>query len=137
MRKILTGMAMLACMVLFTGGLAWSEEPLVKSLPPSVIKTVPECGDMNVDAVATTQIKVTFSKEMIDGSWSWSQISDETFPKIIGKPRYLDDKKTCVVDVKLEPNKTYVIWLNSAKFHGFKDTDGNPAVPYLLYFKTK
>jgi RNA polymerase sigma-70 factor (ECF subfamily) len=118
-------------------GFAWGQEPSVNSLPPSVIKTVPECGVTNVDAATTTQIQVTFSKEMMDGSWSWSQISDETFPQIVGKPRYLDDKKTCVIDVKLEPKKTYVIWLNSKKFGGFKDVNGNSSVPYLLVFQTK
>jgi hypothetical protein len=38
--------------------------------------------------------------------------------------------------VKLEPGKTYVIWLNSQKFRNFKDKDGQPAVPYLLVFET-
>src|SRR5688572_22900742 len=109
----------LAGLVLFTVRMARAEDPSVKSLPPSVIKTVPECGNTNVDAAATTQIKVTFSKGMMDGSWSWSQIADETFPQITGKPRYLDDKKTCVVDVKLQPKKTYVIWLNTQKFGNF------------------
>ena len=127
----------LAGLVLFAVGIARAEEPSVKSLPASVIKTVPESGNTNVDATATTQIKVTFSKGMMDGSWSWSQISDETFPQLIGKPRYLDDKKTCVVDVKLQPKKTYVIWLNSQKFGNFKDADGKSAVPYLLVFQTK
>jgi hypothetical protein len=79
-------------LVLFVG-MARAEEPLVRSLPASVVKTVPEVGSTAVDAKATTQIKVTFSKEMMDGSWSWSQISDETFPQIIGKPRYLDETK--------------------------------------------
>lgn len=112
------------------------EAPSVKSMPPSVVKTVPECGDVKVDTAVTTQIKVTFSKEMMDGSWSWSQMSSDTFPQIIGKPRYLGDKKTCVVDVKLEQKKTYIIWLNSQKFGNFKDTDGKSAVPYLLVFQT-
>jgi len=80
---------------------------------------------------------VTFSKDMMDGSWSCSQVSDESFPQIIGKPRYLDDKKTCVVNVKLVPKKTYVIWLNSQQFRNFKDADGKSAVPYLLVFETK
>jgi RNA polymerase sigma-70 factor (ECF subfamily) len=126
-----------AGLVLFAVGVARAEEPSVKSLPPSVIKTVPECGSTAVDPAATTQIKVTFSKGMMDGSWSWSQISDETFPQLIGKPRYLADKKTCVVDVKLQPKKTCVIWLNSQKFVNFKDADGKSAVPYLLVFETK
>jgi hypothetical protein len=120
----------LAGLGLFAVGIARAEEPSVKSLPPSVIKTVPECGNTKVDATATTQIRVTFSKDMMDGSWSWSQISDETFPQIIGKPRYWDDKKTCVVNVKLQAKKTYVIWLNSQRFGNFKDADGKSAVPY-------
>ena len=125
------------CLVWLIGGIAGAEELSVKNLPPSVVKTVPQCGDTSVDAAATTQIKVTFSKEMMDKSWSWSQISNETFPQIVGKPRYLEDKKTCVVDVKLEPKKTYVLWLNSRKFGNFKDADGRSAIPYLLVFETK
>ena len=87
--------------------------------------------------MATTQIKVTFSKDMMDGGWSWSQISDESFPQRMGKPRYLDDKRTCVMNVKLLAKKTYVIWLNSQKFGNSKDADGKSAVPYLLVFETK
>ena len=123
--------------VLLAAGLAWGQEPSVKSMAPSVVKTVPEAGAMNVDAATTTQIKVMFSKEMMDGSWSWSQMSKDSFPQIVGKPKYLEDKKTCVIDVKLEPKKTYVIWVNTQKFGNFKDTDGNSAVPYLLVFQTK
>lgn len=130
-------MAVLVCSVLVATGIAWGQEASVKSLPPSVVKTVPESGDIKVDAATTTQIKVTFSKEMTDKSWSWSQISADSFPQMVGKPKYLDDRKTCVIDVKLEPKKTYAIWVNSEKFTGFKDTDGKSAVPYLLVFQTK
>jgi RNA polymerase sigma-70 factor (ECF subfamily) len=107
----------------------------VDATPPVVVKTVPQAGMKNVNA-KTTEIQVTFSKDMTNESWSWSQLSDETFPKIIGKPKYLKDKRTCVVTVKLEADKTYAIWLNSEQFHNFKDADGRPAVPYLLVFKT-
>src|SRR5439155_18954943 len=111
------------------------EEITVEAMPPVVVKTVPQAGMTNVDA-KTTEIQVTFSKEMMDESWSWSQLSDDTFPKINGKPKYLKNKRTCVVTVKLEPDKTYAIWLNSEKFGNFKDADGRSAVPYLLVFKT-
>ena len=127
----------LVCAVCLLAGVTWAEGPSVKSLPPSVVKTVPQSGDTNIDPVGIKQIKVTFSKDMMDGSWSWSQISAETFPKIVGKPRYLDDKRTCFVDVELEAKKTYVIWLNTEKFSGFKDADGKAAVPYFLVFQTK
>lgn len=111
-----------------------SAAPRVETMPPVVVKTVPEAGDTKV-AASTKEIRVTFSKPMQDGSWSWSQISTETFPKIAGKPHYLEDRKTCVLPVKLEAGKTYVLWLNSQKFRNFKDTAGRPAVPYLLVFE--
>jgi len=99
------------------------------------VKTVPEAGAATVDP-KLTQIKVTFSKDMLDNSWSWAKLADESFPTIDGEPKYLADNRTCVLPVKLQPEKTYAIWLNSGKFNNFKDRDGRSAVPYLLVFKT-
>jgi RNA polymerase sigma-70 factor (ECF subfamily) len=118
-----------------TVSFARTDEFSVESAPPVIVKTLPQAGAADVDA-KTTEIQITFSKDMMDQSWSWSQLSDESFPKITGKPKYLKDKRTCVVSVKLEPGKTYAIWLNSEKFDNFKDAEGRPAVPYLLVFKT-
>jgi RNA polymerase sigma-70 factor (ECF subfamily) len=84
-----------------------------------------------------TEVKVTFSKDMQDGTWSWVTLSKESFPNVDGKPRYLLDKRTCVLPVKLEPGKTYAIWVNRKKFGHFKDAKGRSAVPYLLVFRTK
>jgi RNA polymerase sigma-70 factor (ECF subfamily) len=112
-----------------------ADDITVETARPVVIKTIPQAGATDIDS-NTVEIQVTYSKDMMDKSWSWSQLSDETFPKTIGKPKYLKDKRTCVVAVKLEPGKTYAIWLNSDKFDNFKDTDGRSAVPYLLVFKT-
>lgn len=108
------------------------------SAPPVVVKTVPAAGAADVDP-SLGEIRVTFSKDMTDKSWSWGQLSDDTFPKPAGdKPiAYDKDKRTCVMKVKLEAGKTYAIWLNSEKFTNFKDADGRPAVPYLLVFQTK
>lgn len=111
--------------------------PSIKSMPASVINTVPQSGDPQVDAAKVNEIRVTFSKDMADPGWSWSQISDATFPPATGKPHYEKDRRTCVYPCKLEPGKTYVLWLNSAKFGEFKDADGRSAVPYLLVFETK
>lgn len=115
---------------------ARSDEVALETVPPVVVKTVPEAGVNDVDP-ALTEIKVTFSKEMSDGSWSWVTLSADSFPKTDGKPKYLDNKRTCVLPVKLEPGKTYAIWVNSQKFENFKDSAGRSAVPYLLVFKTK
>jgi hypothetical protein len=109
----------------------------VKSMPPSVVKTVPAAGATDVEP-ALTELSFTFSKDMLDGNWSACQISDDTFPQPgVGKMHYLPDKRTCVMPVKLEPGKTYVIWLNRGQFQNFRDTQRNSAVPYLLVFQTK
>ena len=108
----------------------------IDSMPPVVVKSVPEAGAKNVSP-GVTEIKVMFSKEMMDNSWSWSTAWKDSSPEIIGKPYYEADHKTCVVKVKLEPGKTYGYWLNSQKFGNFKDAKGHSAVPYLLVFQTK
>jgi RNA polymerase sigma-70 factor (ECF subfamily) len=113
-----------------------ADDVTLESVPPVVVKTVPEAGAGEVDP-KLTEIKVTFSKEMEAGSWSWVRHSKDSFPKMDGKPKYLKDKRTCVLPVKLEAGKTYAIWVNSEKFGNFKDSDGRSAVPYLLVFKTK
>ena len=109
----------------------------VKNLPPVVVRTEPQSGDTKVDATKVTEVRVTYSKEMMDQSWSWSQLSDDTFPKTTGKPSYDKERRTCTLPVKLEPGKTYAFWLNSEKFGNFKDASGQSAVPYLLVFETK
>lgn len=108
----------------------------IESMPPVVVKTFPEAGSKEV-AAGEMEIRVTFSKAMKDGSWSWSTAWKDSSPEMVGKPRYDADGKTCVIKVKLEPGKTYGYWLNSQKFVNFKDKGGHSAVPYLLVFQTK
>lgn len=110
-----------------------------ESAPPVVVKTVPEAGIRDVDP-NLSEISVTFSRDMRDRSWSWCHESEETFPKATGQPSYQTDKRTCVMPVKLEPGKTYTIWLNwkdGTEAQNFKDEQGHSAAPYLLVFKTK
>lgn len=108
----------------------------IDSFAPVVVKTVPEAGTKNVPP-GEYEIKVTFSKEMRDHSWSWSTAWKDSDPQVIGEPKYDSDHKTCILKVKLEPDKTYGYWLNSQNFHNFKDAQGHSAVPYLLVFQTK
>jgi hypothetical protein len=114
-----------------------SEKLPLAHQPPVVVKTSPEAGDQEVDP-SITEIRVTYSKRMMDKSWSWSTDTGlGEFPEIDGQIRYLEDGRTCVMPVKLKPGTTYAIRLNSAKFHNFKDAENRPAVPYLLTFKTR
>ena len=108
----------------------------IGTFAPVVVKTVPEAGSKDVPP-GEYEVRVTFSKEMTDGSWSWSTAWENSTPEIIGKPHYDADHKTCVLKVKLVAGKTYGWWINSPKFHGFQDTQNHPAIPYLLTFQTK
>jgi hypothetical protein len=123
------------CTAAVLGFPAPAAEPTIESAPPVVVATLPSAGSQTVDP-AITEIKATFSKNMQDGSWSWSTWGEENFPEVSGKIHYLSDQRTCVLPVKLKPGKFYAIWLNSDKFKNFTDAEGRPAVPYLLTFRT-
>lgn len=124
-------------LVVFCGDLAArAEEPTVGNAPPVVVSTAPRAGQTDV-APGTSEIRVTFSRPMRNGGWSWVKLSDASFPKTIGNPHFLDDQHTCVLPVSLEPGKSYAIWLNKPPFENFQDQDGRKAVPYLLVFQTR
>lgn len=131
---------MLACAVVHTivfGGVAVrAEEVTLEAAAPVVVKTVPVAGAKDVDP-KVAEIKVTYSKPMMDKSWSPTQVSADSFPKVAGQPKYLADMKTFVLPVKLEAGRTYAILLNSERFRNFQDKAGHAALPYLLVFRTK
>ena len=135
MKTLVLFPSLLACLMAGSAP-ALAQEIDLATAPPVVVKTVPEAGADAVDP-GLTEIKVTFSKDMQDKSWSWCTASDDSFPKAGGDPSYEDDSRTAVLPVKLERGKTYALWINTDRFKNFKDADRRPAVPYLLVFKTK
>ncbi len=104
--------------------------------PPFVKETFPKHGVTDVDP-AVKEISVTFNEPMRDGNFSWCTDDRAKFPVTTGKPYYDKSMKKCILPVKLEPGTTYIIWLNSPKFDNFKDIAGNPAIPFVLVFKTR
>ncbi len=114
-----------------------TDEVSLDTLPPSVVRTVPLCGDDAVDP-NLSEISVTFSKDMkVTGHcWSWCSVQEGSFPVLSGATEFLGDSRTCVLHVALEPEKTYAIWINVDQFQSFQDTKGHSAVPYLLVFRT-
>lgn len=132
-RIVLVALGLVAIVL---GRPAPAEDIDLQSWVPVVIKTVPASGTVNVDP-KTREIKITFSKDMMDGSYSLAYKAEkDQFPKLDGKPKF-QDKRTIVVPVKLEAGRTYALWVNTETSTGFKDEDGRVAVPYLIVFKTK
>lgn len=133
--KLIAQLSVITAGLLLAAASASADDISPTSIPPVVVKTVPESGATNVPA-GETEIQVTFSKPMMSNSWSWSTAWQDSEPEFIGTPAYDTDSKTCTVKVNLEAGKTYGFWLNSQKFQNFKDILGRPAVPYLLVFQT-
>lgn len=131
-----TNLVLLATSLALSAFCAVGQAQDIDSIAPVVVKTVPEAGIKDVPP-GECEIKITFSKEMADGSWSWSSAWQDSTPEGKDKPHYDANHKICILKVKLDPNKTYGYWINSQSFHNFRDTQGHPAVPYLLVFHTK
>jgi hypothetical protein len=104
--------------------------------PPRVVTTSPLNGTQDVDP-ALTKLSVTFNEPMQDGSWSWAYADKNQFPDMTGQPYYLDGNTKNILPVKLEPNKDYVIWLNTSRFQNFKNQRGVPSAPFKLAFRTR
>jgi RNA polymerase sigma-70 factor (ECF subfamily) len=110
--------------------------PTLDWLPPVVVRTEPASGARDV-AWGPAEIRVTFSKEMADESWSWCSAWQGSIPESMSPSAYDATGRTCALKVDLQPATTYAFWLNSDTYHNFQDRGGRPAVPYLLIFRTR
>jgi len=123
-------------------------EPISPTGPPTVVRTEPANFADNVPA-DLKQISVTFDQQMMNRSWSWTQLDRKTFPKMVGRPGYDRERKTCTLRVKLKPGTLYFVGINYNPLErspgaqgetrlrrGFKSASGKAAKPYALVFAT-
>ncbi len=95
------------------------QEERSKANAPKVIALSPANGATNVDP-DLKEIKVTFDRPMNKTSWSFCQKSDRDFPENAGMPSYDESGTVITMPVRLVPNKTYNIYLNSPPYLGFQ-----------------
>lgn len=100
---------------------------------PSVISMNPGNGTSGVSPY-TTQLVVTFSEPMA-GGFSWTGGGPE-FPETTGKPYWAADQRTCVLPVRLKPNWSYRVGLNSPSHKNFKSASGTPLDQVVWRFTT-
>ena len=101
---------------------------------PKVVSTFPPAEA--VIPAGIDRIAVTYDRRMQDKSWSFTTGGEQKFPEVAGQPVMSDDHLTIVLPVKLRPNTTYVVWMNSGRYLNFKDEQGQAAEPYRLTFTT-
>jgi hypothetical protein len=100
---------------------------------PKVVTTFPANGSKVPPSVA--ELKVTYDHRMA-ASWSFATGGEKAFPEVEGQPSLSDDSITISLPVRLAPNQTYVVWLNTERYKNFKGEDGISAEPYRLTFST-
>lgn len=105
------------------------------SSPPSVVAFDPPNGAVDVDPEKAL-LRATFDRAM-EGSWAWVTEARATFPEMAGQGYFEPDGRTAALPVKLEPGRTYVVWLNSAEHLLFRDVAGTPARPLRWTFTTR
>jgi beta-lactamase regulating signal transducer with metallopeptidase domain len=112
-----------------------SEELKRKVRLPRVASLEPPNGASNVDP-NLKEIRVTFDMPM-GGGMSWVG-SGPNFPE---RPegqniRWSEDKRTCIMPVRLKPNWQYQISLNSPSHINFQSEGGVPLEPVKYTFST-
>lgn len=106
-------------------------KPLIR---PVVTQTQPIAFSDNVNP-EVREISVTFSRPMMNFSWSWVG-GGEHYPETTGDSSYDKDRKTCTLPVKLKPGQWYWIGINSEYYHYFQTEKHIPAKPYMILFAT-
>ena len=101
---------------------------------PHAVVLEPANGATQVDAASVTVLRATFDRPM-EGSWSWVREGGD-FPETTGSAYFEEDGRTAALPVRLEPGRTYVVWLNSSRYQLFRDASGTPAPPLRWSFST-
>jgi beta-lactamase regulating signal transducer with metallopeptidase domain len=113
-----------------------SEKKLPKTNWPTIVSTSPKIGATDVDP-ATTEISVTFDRDMDVGGYSWTG-GGEFYPKSPeGTTPVWKDKRTCVLPVQLKREAFYRVGINASSFQNFRSELGVPAETTAIYFATK
>jgi len=107
---------------------------LALGAPPTVIQTIPQNGDQDVNP-KLREIRIVFDQDMTTGRNFSICGGGENFPNIIGNPKWLN-KRTLVMRVKLLADHEYQFGINCLGAANFRSAQGESAIPYPVSFRT-
>jgi beta-lactamase regulating signal transducer with metallopeptidase domain len=102
---------------------------------PNIVATSPAIGATDVDP-GLKEITVTFDQDM-GGGYSWTGGGPDYPPTPKGQKAQWQDKRTCVLPVKLEAGRYYRVGINSTSYQNFRSAAGVSAEPSAIYFTTQ
>ncbi len=111
------------------------ESHIVPANAPAIVSTSPANGATGVDP-DLAEITVTFDQDM-DKGFSWTGGGPQFPPSADGARPHWQDKRTCVMPVKLESGHHYRVGINAPSFHNFRSAGGVPADISSISFTTK
>lgn len=112
-----------------------SDEVKSRLVAPKIVKMAPANGATDADAAAT-ELRIEFDKPMGKGT-SFSG-GGETYPETPDgqNPKWSEDRRTCIVPVKLRPGQEYKMSLNAPPYASFRSEWGVPLAPAEYAFRT-
>ncbi|MEZ5776465.1 MAG: hypothetical protein R3D33_17695 [Hyphomicrobiaceae bacterium] len=133
-RGILLSIAILIAGSIGFAGAVLSTAPAAEE-QAQVIASVPVEGSEPVDP-RMPEMRFTFSRSMDVSRIGLGAENGAVFPEIGEAPHFLDDGRTFVVSVFLQPQTRYVMVLKGGGEAGFSDLAGQPAETFRLAFET-
>ena len=109
--------------------------PPQTNAPPRVVATSPAAGA--IIRPGPFLLTVTFDQPMVDGSYSYTQTSPESFPHCVMKPALSRDARTFTVRCTAAPGRNYEIWFNRPPYMNFRGLNGISSEPFQLLFRTR
>ena len=103
---------------------------------PRVVATSPAPGA--VVAPGPLILRVTFDRPMRPGSYSFVQVSGDTYPECgTNLPEMSSDRRTFTLHCTVREGRSYEIWFNSPPYMNFKSDEGIAAEPFQLKFQAR
>jgi len=102
---------------------------------PNVVTTKPSAGA--TVAPGPFILAVTFDQPMLDGNYSFVQVSDETYPNCETHPQLSADGRTFALRCTARAGQSYEVWFNRPPYMNFRSRSGISAQPYQLRFRAR
>jgi DNA-binding CsgD family transcriptional regulator len=122
-----------AAVVALSVGRGGTSRPLDAS--PKVVATKPSAGAA-IEA-GPFILAVTFDRPMLDGNYSFVQISPDTYPTCEPRPQMSANRRTFTLSCTAQAGHSYEVWFNRPPYMNFKSPSGTPAQPFQLKFHVK
>ena len=102
---------------------------------PKVVSTSPAEG--STISSGPFDLTVKFDRPMLEGSYSFVQISPETFPDCRPGARLSPDKMSYTMRCTAIAGRDYEVWFNRPPYLNFKSANGVSAQPHRVRFKAR